>query len=112
MAQIIKTTGEVIEVSPKNGKSFELEELQAIVEHKVGDVSCHYIEIITMPDGRLMVVNEEGKLIGAPMNNKATDNALAKATGRDLLLELKRRGYEGQFTIVTRKTVDLSKLED
>ena len=26
-----------------------------------------------MPDGRLMVVNEEGKLIGAPMNNKATD---------------------------------------
>ena len=60
-------------MSPKNGKSFELEELQAIVEHKVGDVSYHYIEIIYLPDGRLMVVNEEGKLIGAPMNNNATD---------------------------------------
>ena len=73
MAKIYKTTGEVIEVSPKNGKTFELEELQAIVEHKVGGVSCHYIEIINLHDGRLMVLNEEGKLIGAPMNNKATD---------------------------------------
>lgn len=73
MAKIIKTTGEVIEVSPKNGKTFELEELQAVVEHKVGDVSFHYIEIVYLRDGRLMVVNEEGKLIGAPVNNKATD---------------------------------------
>lgn len=43
---------------------------------------------------------------------ESADNALSRATGRDLLLELKRRGYEGQFTIVTRKTIDLSKLED
>ena len=42
---------------------------------------------------------------------EAVANALAKATGRELLLELKRRGYEGNFTIVTRKTIDLSKLE-
>lgn len=73
MAKIYKTNGEVIEVSPKNGKTFELEELQAIVEHKVDDVSYHYIEIINLRDGRLMVLNEEGKLIGAPMNNNATD---------------------------------------
>ena len=39
------------------------------------------------------------------------DSALAHATGRDLLLELKKRGYEGQFTVVTRKTIDLSKLD-
>lgn len=39
------------------------------------------------------------------------DNALSYATGRDLLLELKKRGYEGQFTVVTRKTIDLSKLD-
>lgn len=73
MAKIYKTNGEVIEVSPKNGKTFELEELQAIVEHKVDGVPYHYIEIINLRDGRLMVVNEEGKLIDAPMNNKATD---------------------------------------
>ena len=73
MAQIIKTTGEVIEVAPKNGKTFELEELQSIVNHEVDGVSYHYIEIIYFRDGRLMIVNEEGKIIGAPMNNKATD---------------------------------------
>lgn len=39
------------------------------------------------------------------------DNALKHATGRELLLELKNRGYEGQFTVVTRKTIDLSRLE-
>jgi len=40
-----------------------------------------------------------------------SDNALAHTTGRELLLELKKRGYEGQFTVVTRKTIDLSKLD-
>lgn len=38
-------------------------------------------------------------------------NTLEHISGRELLLELKRRGYEGQFTVVTRKTVDLSRLE-
>lgn len=61
MAKIYKTTGEVIEVSPKNGKTFELEELQAIVEHKVDGVSCHYIEIINLLDGRLMVFERGGQ---------------------------------------------------
>lgn len=39
------------------------------------------------------------------------NNALSHATGRELLLELKNRGYEGQFTVVTRKTIDLSNLD-
>ena len=72
MAQIIKTNGEVIETQPKNGTDFSLEELQAIVEHKVGNVSYHYIEIINLRDGRIMVINDEGKLIGCEMNRKAT----------------------------------------
>ena len=59
--------------SSSTSQTFELEELQAIVEHKVDGVSYHYIEIINLRDGRLMVLNEEGKLIGCEMNNKATD---------------------------------------
>lgn len=86
MAKIYKTTGEVIEVSPKNGKTFKLEELQAIVEHKVDGVSCHYIEIINLRDGRLMVLNEEGKLIGAPMNNKATEIFMAAFGAFDVVV--------------------------
>lgn len=31
MAYIIKTSGEIIETTPRNGNDFELDELQAIV---------------------------------------------------------------------------------
>ena len=63
MAKIIKTNGEVLEVEPKNGTDFSLEEMQAIVGG--------YIEIVSLGDD-LMVVNEEGKLIGLPINDVAT----------------------------------------
>lgn len=38
-------------------------------------------------------------------------NVLANVTPREMLLELKKRGYEGTLEYVSRKTVDLSKLE-
>ena len=65
MAQIIKTTGEVIETQPKNGTDFQFDELQAIVGG--------YIEVVNMRDGRLIVCDEEGKLKGKERNHKATD---------------------------------------
>ena len=69
MAQIIKTTGEVVEVSPKNGKVFELEEMQQVVAHN----GHHYIEAHILRDGRWLICNEEGKLCGCPVNVKATE---------------------------------------
>ena len=65
MAQIIKTTGEVIEVTPKNGTDFSLEELQTIVGG--------WIEIVNLRDGRLLCLDEEGKLKGKERNHVATD---------------------------------------
>lgn len=65
MAQIIKTTGEIIETEPSNGTDFSLTELQAVVGG--------FIEVVHLPDGRLMVVNEEGKLNGLPINPKASE---------------------------------------
>jgi hypothetical protein len=65
MAQIIKTTGEVIEVAPKNGTDFSLEELQTIVGG--------WIEIVNLRDGRLLCLDEEGKLKGKERNFKATE---------------------------------------
>ena len=65
MAQIIKTTGEIIETEPSNGTDFSLTELQAVVGG--------FIEVVHLPDGRLMVVNEEGKLNGLPVNPKASE---------------------------------------
>jgi hypothetical protein len=65
-AQLIKPDGEVVEVEPKNGTDFQLDELNGFVEG--------YIEIIrphTRPDD-IMVINEEGKLKGLEWNAVAT----------------------------------------
>lgn len=63
MAKIFKTDGDVLNVEPKNGKDFSLEELQAVVGG--------YIEIADMGD-EFMVLNEEGKLLNLPLNERAT----------------------------------------
>lgn len=68
MAIIIKTTGETIEVKPKNGTDFQLEELQEVVGG--------YIQILPIyRTGKVMVVNEEGRLEHLPWNGKATTYA-------------------------------------
>lgn len=65
MAQIIKSSGEVIETQPNNGTDFSLEELQTIVGG--------YIEVVSLRDGRLICCDEEGKLKGKEHNQKATE---------------------------------------
>jgi hypothetical protein len=61
---IIHSDGTVWPVSPKNGKDFKLEEMQKIV----GGI----IQIVHAQDGRIIVLHEEGKLIGLPPNVIAT----------------------------------------
>jgi hypothetical protein len=63
-AFIYKTDGEIIPVLPKNKKAFTLTELQKIVGG--------YIELIYLNDGRVMVINEEGKIDGLEYNLTAT----------------------------------------
>jgi hypothetical protein len=60
MAKIVKTTGEIIEISPKNGTDFKYDELHSVVDG--------YIEIVRLPHDEIMVVNEEGCLIGLEPN--------------------------------------------
>ena len=64
MAIVIKADGTRKEVQPKNGTDFSLEELKGFVGG--------FIEIVWLGDGRIMVVNEEGKLIGLPLNEAAS----------------------------------------
>lgn len=82
MAQIIKTTGEVIETSPANGTDFSLEELRAVVGG--------FIEIVHLRDGRLMVVNEEGKLDGLPINELASNLYPDLIVGDVLVCDIKQ----------------------
>jgi len=73
MATLIKADGTEKEVTPKSGNTFSLDELQTFVDG--------YIEMCTSTDNRWMVVNEEGKLKGLPVNEKAT-----QLYGRDTLV--------------------------
>lgn len=64
MAKIIKTDGTTQEVQPANGVSFTLKEAQAIVGGLV--------EVVDLPNGDIMLINEESKLIGLEKNEEAT----------------------------------------
>lgn len=63
MATLYMTDGRSIPVTPDNGTDFSLEELQSFVGG--------FIEILPIGD-KLLVCNEEGKLLRLPLNDKAT----------------------------------------
>jgi hypothetical protein len=66
MALIYRASGDVENVEPKNGTDFQLEELQAIVDGWIE------IKFLRDDEGRVMVLNEEGKLRNLPYNERAT----------------------------------------
>ena len=64
-AKIIYTDKEDEDYAPKNGKTFELSELQGIVDGN--------FEIVRLKDGRIIVIDEEGKSKGKEVNIPATN---------------------------------------
>ena len=64
-AKIIYTDKEAEDYTPKNGKTFELTEMQEIVGG--------YIEPIRLNDGRMIIVDEEGKSKDKAVNIPATN---------------------------------------
>ena len=64
MATILYANGKTETVIPKNGKWFTLKEKQ--------DIVGGHIEIIPSREGNWLVINEEGKLEGKPLNEQAT----------------------------------------
>lgn len=66
MGKIYKANGEVLDIEPKNGTDFQLEELQAIVG---GLIDCQ----MTNDGNDLIIFNDEGKLMELPYNENATE---------------------------------------
>ena len=64
MATILYPYGTSLEVQPANGRDFMLDELQKIVGG--------HIEIVSTKDNRILVLNDEAKLLGLPRNEQAT----------------------------------------
>lgn len=63
-ATLIKTDGTETPLIPANGTDFTLAELQAAVGG--------YIEVVNLPNDRILIVNEEGNFEGLPTNDVAT----------------------------------------
>lgn len=64
-AELITTQGEYKTIKPKNNKNFTLNELQGFVGG--------YIEIVPSKyDGKVLIINEEGKNLNLPYNQLAT----------------------------------------
>ena len=76
-AKLYKVDGSIKEVRPRNGKTFQLEEMQRFVGG--------YIEVINMGVKKFMIVNAEGKISGLPVNFVATE------------LYKKQKGYHELF---------------
>ena len=53
-AKLLKASGEVMEIEPKNGTDFKLDELY---KH----LKCSLVEVINLNQDDIMVVDEEGK---------------------------------------------------
>lgn len=62
----ITVQGEIAEIAPKNGRDFQLEEVQSLVEG--------YIEVLFLNSDWIMIINEDGKFTKG-YNEKATQIA-------------------------------------
>ena len=68
-AKLLKASGEAMEIAPKKGKDFKLDELDK-------DLRCWLIDVIYLNQDDIMVVDEEGKLAS---NNVINVNATVLA---------------------------------
>ena len=65
-AQLLRTDGSHENITPKNGKTFKF------VGEAYDLIGARMIQICETHDGRLLLVDEEGKLTGKPINVAAT----------------------------------------
>jgi hypothetical protein len=70
MAIVLHVDGTRATVAPASPPAFSLQELQAMVGG--------WIEVVYLPDSRLMVIDEEGKLKDYPRNEQATRLAASR----------------------------------
>jgi len=64
-ALVLQADGKARRVKPANGKTFQLHEAQSLVGG--------FIEVVHLGESTIMVVNEEGKITGLPINVAATE---------------------------------------
>src|SRR5262245_18141196 len=64
MATLIRVDGSEKQVSPQNGRNFTTDELQSYVGG--------WLDLLKLPSGDCLWLDEEGKMKGKPRNGRAT----------------------------------------
>ncbi len=77
MAVVMHVDGTQATITPQSPPAFALEELHALVGG--------WLEVVYLSDGRLMVIDEEGKLKGYPRNEQATRLAAGRLFSGDYI---------------------------
>ena len=66
MAKLFRTDGTAMDITPKNGTDFQLDELYEALD-------CELVEVIRIPwAGKIVVIDEEGKFSGKGVNEEIT----------------------------------------
>ena len=65
MAELLKTDGTRLPITPRNGTDFTFAECYTLLD-------CTTIQIVETLDGRLLLIDEEGKFADRPVNGQAT----------------------------------------
>lgn len=76
-------------VKPKNGQNFTLREMQSFV----GGM----IEILDLPDGNKMVLNEESKCVNEPVANTRVNQFVTFATAGEVRQQIAEAKARGEF---------------
>lgn len=79
------------EVRPANGRDFTLVELQRYVG---GD-----IELLELPEGRIMVLNKESKLVDNPQRNHRAGEQVVFVTLREIKAQIEEQRRMGVFVM-------------
>ena len=78
----LKTSGEIVPVTPISNSTFTLDELQGFVKG--------YIELIHLGEGAILVVDEEALIKTAPIKNKNASIKAGFPVFGDVLLTLNK----------------------
>jgi len=81
MGIIMYANGETKAIEPANGTNFKLKEVQ--------DIVGGLVDVINLGNDRIIIINDEGKLLGLPRNEQATILA-------DFLSPTEREEYKKQ----------------
>jgi hypothetical protein len=92
MAHVIPadSSQEVIEVQPQNGAFFTYPELYELL-------SCQRVESFELPDGSILVLDEESKLVDQPLRNERATRLAGFGTPAQLVAEMLGNLAQGRW---------------